>query len=105
MRRMVQLMWPRLGCDFLVCSTYKFFGPHMGVLYGEDEFLERFRPYKLRANSDAIPSCWEWGTINLECIAGITACVEYLEESGRHGPPGFHSPRSITKCISFDTAT
>jgi len=72
-----------LGCDFLVCSTYKFFGPHMGVLYGQDEYLERFRPYKLRANSDEIPYCWESGTLNHECIAGITACVEYLADLGR----------------------
>ncbi len=76
-----------LGCDFLVCSTYKFFGPHMGVLYGQDEYLERFRPYKLRANSDEIPYCWEWGTLNHECIAGITACVEYLADLGRHASP------------------
>ena len=76
-----------LGCDFLVCSTYKFFGPHMGVLYGEDEFLERFRPYKLRVNSDEIPSCWEWGTLNHECIAGITACVDYLADLGRKTSP------------------
>ena len=76
-----------LGCDFLVCSTYKFFGPHMGVLYGEDEYLERFRPYKLRANSDSIPFSWEWGTLNHECIAGITACVEYLANLGRRASP------------------
>ncbi len=76
-----------LGCDFLVCSTYKFFGPHMGVLYGQDEYLERFRPYKLRANSDAIPFCWEWGTLNHECIAGIAACIEYLADLGRRAAP------------------
>jgi cysteine desulfurase family protein (TIGR01976 family) len=76
-----------LGCDFLVCSTYKFFGPHMGVLYGEDEFLERFRPYKLRANADEIPYRWESGTLNHECIAGITACVEYLADLGRQVSP------------------
>lgn len=82
-----------LGCDFLVCSTYKFFGPHMGVLYGEDEFLERFRPYKLRANTDEIPSCWEWGTLNHECIAGITACVDYLADLGRKASPNVISRR------------
>lgn len=82
-----------LGCDFLVCSTYKFFGPHMGVLYGEDEFLERFRPYKLRVNSDAIPDSWEWGTLNHECIAGITACVEYLADLGRHASPAVSTRR------------
>jgi cysteine desulfurase family protein (TIGR01976 family) len=73
----------KLNCDFLVCSTYKFFGPHMGVLYGKREHLKRLRPYKVRANTNAIPNCWEWGTLNHECIAGITACVEYLADVGR----------------------
>ena len=72
-----------LDCDFLACSTYKFFGPHMGVLYGKREHLERLTPYKVRANTDAVPQRWEWGTLNHECIAGITACVEYIAELGR----------------------
>src|ERR1700676_29693 len=72
-----------LECDFLVCSTYKFFGPHMGVLYGKREHLRRLQPYKVRANSNAIPNCWEWGTLNHECIAGIAACVDYLADLGR----------------------
>ena len=59
-----------LDCDFLVCSTYKFFGPHMGVLYGKREHLQRLQPYKVRANTNAIPNRWEWGTLNHECIAG-----------------------------------
>jgi cysteine desulfurase family protein (TIGR01976 family) len=73
-----------LDCDFLACSTYKFFGPHMGVLYGKREHLARLQPYKLRANTNAVPQRWEWGTLNHECIAGITACVEYLVELGRN---------------------
>ena len=72
-----------LDCDFLVCSTYKFFGPHMGVLYGKREHLARLTPYKVRANTNAVPQRWEWGTLNHECIAGITACVEYIAELGR----------------------
>jgi cysteine desulfurase family protein (TIGR01976 family) len=72
-----------LDCDFLVCSTYKFFGPHMGVLFGKREHLQRLRPYKVRPLSDAIPFRWEWGTLNHECIAGITACVEYIADLGR----------------------
>ncbi len=72
-----------LDCDFLACSTYKFFGPHMGVLYGKHEHLKRLTPYKLRANPDSVPSRWERGTLNHECIAGITACVEYLASLGR----------------------
>ncbi|PYY10134.1 MAG: cysteine desulfurase-like protein [Acidobacteria bacterium] len=76
-----------LDCDFLVCSTYKFFGPHMGVLYGKREHLKRLYPYKVRANTDSIPNRWEWGTLNHECIAGITACVEYLADLGRRAKP------------------
>lgn len=75
-----------LDCDFLACSTYKFFGPHMGVLYGKREHLARFTPYKVRANTNEVPQRWEWGTLNHECIAGITACVEYLAELGRQNP-------------------
>jgi cysteine desulfurase family protein (TIGR01976 family) len=72
-----------LDCDFLACSTYKFFGPHMGVLYGKREHLKHLRPYKVRPNTNAIPNCWEWGTLNHECIAGIEACVEYIADLGR----------------------
>jgi cysteine desulfurase family protein (TIGR01976 family) len=83
-----------LDCDFLVCSTYKFFGPHMGVLFGKRELLKRVQPYKVRANTNAIPGCWEWGTLNHECIAGITACVEYLAELGRKVNAGAASRRA-----------
>jgi cysteine desulfurase family protein (TIGR01976 family) len=82
-----------LDCDFLVCSTYKFFGPHMGVLYGKREHLKRLRPYKLRANTDEIPYRWEWGTLNHECIAGIAAAVEYLADLGRKVNAGVKSRR------------
>src|SRR5271154_1027701 len=74
-----------LDCDFLVCSTYKFFGPHMGVLFGKRAHLQRLRPYKVRPLTDAVPNRWEWGTLNHECIAGITACVDYIADLGRHG--------------------
>ena len=83
-----------LDCDFLVCSTYKFFGPHMGVLYGKREHLKRLEPYKVRANTNAIPNRWEWGTLNHECIAGITACVEYLADLGRHVNPSASTRRA-----------
>ena len=76
-----------LDCDFLVCSTYKFFGPHMGVLYGKREHLKRLRPYKVRPNTNAIPNCWEWGTLSHECIAGIAACVDYIADLGRVSHP------------------
>lgn len=76
-----------LDCDFLACSTYKFFGPHMGVLYGKREHLSSLRPHKVRPNTNAIPNCWEWGTLNHECIAGIEACVEYIADLGRRMRP------------------
>ncbi len=76
-----------LDCDFLVCSTYKFFGPHMGVLYGKREHLQRLRPYKVRPLIDTIPWRWEWGTLNHECIAGIGACVDYIADIGRRTRP------------------
>jgi cysteine desulfurase family protein (TIGR01976 family) len=83
-----------LDCDFLVCSTYKFFGPHMGVLYGKREHLKRLQPYKVRANTEAIPNRWEWGTLNHECIAGITACVDYLADLGRRVDPSAPTRRA-----------
>jgi cysteine desulfurase family protein (TIGR01976 family) len=83
-----------LDCDFLVCSTYKFFGPHMGVLYGKREHLKRLNPYKVRANTNASPNRWEWGTLNHECIAGITACVDYLADLGRHTNPSASTRRA-----------
>lgn len=73
-----------LDCDFLVCSPYKFFGPHMGTLYGKREHLERFRPYKVRPATNTSPESWETGTQVQELIAGIGAAVEYLAELGRH---------------------
>src|SRR5579863_4305215 len=80
-----------LDCDFLVCSTYKFFGPHMGVLFGKREHLARLHPYKVRPLTDAVPNRWEWGTLNHECIAGITACVDYIADLGRHSLKNVHT--------------
>jgi len=83
-----------LDCDFLVCSPYKFFGPHMGTLYGKREHLERFKPYKVRPATDAVPECWETGTQVQELIAGIHAAVEYLAELGRRCDPSAQDRRS-----------
>ncbi len=71
-----------IGCDFLVCSAYKFFGPHVGALYGKAEHLERLRPYKVRPASDEIPDRWETGTQNHEGLAGAAAAVDYLADLG-----------------------
>jgi cysteine desulfurase family protein (TIGR01976 family) len=82
-----------LDCDFLVCSPYKFFGPHMGTLYGKKEHLERFKPYKVRPAADSVPECWETGTQIQELIAGIYAAVEYLAAVGRRCDPSARSRR------------
>ncbi|MBX0330376.1 cysteine desulfurase-like protein [Oscillochloris sp. ZM17-4] len=71
-----------LDCDFLACSVYKFFGPHIGCLYGKAEHLERLQPYKLRPSSDESPDRWMTGTQNHECLAGVTAAVDYLASLG-----------------------
>jgi cysteine desulfurase family protein (TIGR01976 family) len=68
-----------VGTDFLACSTYKFFGPHAGVLYGRAEVLDRLPAYKLRPAEDR----FETGTGNFEGLNGVTAAVEYLAEIGR----------------------
>lgn len=72
-----------LDCDFLACSPYKFFGPHMGTLYGKKEHLERFKPYKVRPATNVSPECWETGTQVHELIAGIGAAVDYIAELGQ----------------------
>jgi cysteine desulfurase family protein (TIGR01976 family) len=71
-----------IDCDFLVCSSYKFYGPHQGILYGRRELLERLRPYKVRPASDEVPTRWETGTQNHECLAGLLGALEYLAELG-----------------------
>jgi selenocysteine lyase/cysteine desulfurase len=73
----------RLGCDFLVASAYKFFGPHVGVLWGRRDLLEQLPAYKVRPAPNAIPGRWMTGTQNHEGIAGAMAAVEYLAELGR----------------------
>ncbi len=103
-----------LDCDFLVCSTYKFFGPHMGVLFGKREHLQRLHPYKVRPNTNATPNCWEWGTLNHECIAGIAACVDYIADLGlNHGtwsdgrparPSSEARPRELTRRAAIEAA-
>jgi cysteine desulfurase family protein (TIGR01976 family) len=83
-----------LDCDFLVCSPYKFFGPHMGTLYGKKKHLERFKPYKVRPATDAAPECWETGTQVQELIAGIQGAVEYVAELGRRCDPSAKDRRA-----------
>ncbi|OGO25401.1 MAG: cysteine desulfurase-like protein [Chloroflexi bacterium RBG_16_52_11] len=72
----------QLGCDFLVCSAYKFFGPHAGVLYGKYELLDELTAYKVRPGPDDPPGKFETGTGNFEGISGVLGALEYLEWVG-----------------------
>jgi cysteine desulfurase family protein (TIGR01976 family) len=72
-----------LDADFLVCSSYKFFGPHLGILYGKSEHLQHFPAYKVRPASDTPPDRWETGTQNHEGLAGLLGAIDYLAILGR----------------------
>ncbi|MFN7349002.1 MAG: aminotransferase class V-fold PLP-dependent enzyme, partial [Dolichospermum sp.] len=104
-----------LDCDFLACSAYKFFAPHVGIVYGKREHLTRFSPYKVKPATEEIPSKWETGTLNHEGLAGLVAAINYLAKLGCHVSPNldnellsslieadreglttFHCPRFLT---------
>jgi cysteine desulfurase family protein (TIGR01976 family) len=73
-------------CDFLACSAYKFFGPHIGVLWGKRELLAELPAYKLRPVPETLPDRWMTGTPNHEGIAGVAAAVDYLAAIGAADP-------------------
>ena len=66
------------GCDFLACSAYKFFGPHLGILWGRYDLLDRLTAYKVRPSGDRPPDKWETGTQSFEAIAGTLAALEHV---------------------------
>jgi cysteine desulfurase family protein (TIGR01976 family) len=72
-----------LDCDVLLCSPYKFCGPHLGLAYGKHELLESWRPYKARpAGSTPVGRKFETGTAPYELLAGFSATIAYLESLG-----------------------
>lgn len=73
----------KLDCDFLVSSSYKFFGPHAGILYGKRELLEKLFAYKVRPATNELPGRFETGTQNHEGIAGVLGAIEYFQWIGR----------------------
>ena len=72
----------KLDADFLLCSAYKFFGPHIGVLYGKKDVLTRLHPYNLRTQQQYPPFVMETGTLHHEGIAGAAAAVEFIANIG-----------------------
>jgi cysteine desulfurase family protein (TIGR01976 family) len=72
-----------VGADVLICSPYKFFGPHLGLFFGRKELIERWRPYKVRPSADEpVAHRFETGTLSHEALAGTTAAIEYIESLG-----------------------
>ena len=95
-----------LGCDFLACSAYKFFGPHVGIMWGRRELLESIRPYKLRPSPDSLPGRWMTGTQNHEGISGVRAAIDYIASLGTFSgeiPP--LSQRRVAIRAAFETIT
>lgn len=77
----------QLGCDFLACSAYKFFGPHVGIAYIAPKWLQTLKPYKVEPATDQGPGRFETGTQSFEGLAGVIAAVNYLAQWGQtHAP-------------------
>ncbi len=96
----------RLGCDFLTCSSYKFFGPHLGILWGKREILAKLHPYKGRCMPDELPGRYESGTPQIELLAGLSATVDYFASIGR-SVGTFESRRdqiaaAYDECINYE---
>ena len=90
-----------IGADLLVCSPYKFFGPHLGILAARRHLLAEWAPYKLVPSSDGVPERWETGTQNHEGLAGLVAAVDYL--AGLSGVTG--ASRRDRLAASYDAIT
>jgi len=71
-----------IGCDFLLCSSYKFYGPHLGIMWGRKDLLEELPAYKVRPAKDKSPNRWETGTPSYETYNGLLACLDYWEMLG-----------------------
>jgi cysteine desulfurase family protein (TIGR01976 family) len=72
-----------LGADLVACSPYKFFGPHLGMLWGRRHVLERLAAYRVRPAGEALPGKWETGTQSHEALAGLMGTFDYLASLGR----------------------
>jgi selenocysteine lyase/cysteine desulfurase len=71
-----------VGCDFLLCSSYKFYGPHLGILYSRPGLLNRILTDRLRTNEQAAPYCIETGTLNHAALAGLSETINFLASLG-----------------------
>jgi cysteine desulfurase family protein (TIGR01976 family) len=83
-----------IGCDFLLCSAYKFYGPHIGVMWGRRDLLASLPVYKVRPAADDLPYRWETGTPSFETIAAVGAGIDYLANVGREFGNGYNDQYS-----------
>ncbi len=75
-----------IGCDFLICSAYKFYGPHLGIMWGREDLLNSLPAYKVRPAKDVAPNRWENGTPSYETWNGLRACIDHWRRLGeRYG--------------------
>lgn len=101
----------KIGCDFLLCSAYKFFGPHIGVMWGKYDLLQSLPAYKVRPSKDITPYRWENGTPSFETIAGTAEAIRYLETFKGDNPAmieGYggrqlHLKQAFTNLQSYET--
>ena len=91
-----------MDCDFLVCSAYKFFGPHQGVLYGKFDLLDRLPAYKVRPAKDRPPYKFETGTQNHEGIAGTLAAVDYLASLSGSADPELSRRERLSAAMKWN---
>lgn len=85
------------NADYCVCSAYKFFGPHVGMLWGRKMRFEELTPYKLRPAPSITPGKWMTGTQNHAAIAGVTAAINYVADIGRHCEPSVTTRREALR--------
>jgi cysteine desulfurase family protein (TIGR01976 family) len=87
-----------LDCDALACSAYKWFGPHIGILWGRPELLAEYRPDKLRPSPDNAPDRWELGTLPFESLAGVRAAADFMVSLDREAVRA-HEDRMLAQMV------
>jgi len=87
-----------LGCDALACSAYKWFGPHVGILWARPELLADLQPDKLRPSPDTVPDRWELGTLPFESLAGVRAAAKFVTSLDREAVRA-HEGRLLARMV------
>jgi selenocysteine lyase/cysteine desulfurase len=87
-----------LDCDALACSAYKWFGPHIGILWARPELLAEYQPDKLRPSPDTVPDRWELGTLPFESLAGVRAAADFVSSLDREAVRA-HEDRLLAQMV------